>query len=153
MSRGFEKELASLKSKLNSPSHSQEKSMGDAEKSGKISINNFEYQAESTLAENITTESADETIESISSFLADIADTSAKSVDLEMSISTQKISPEESSDQSVTKANPPPSKGKAVSKPVGNTVGRIKGYQNLLAQRCISKNTIYWCITEQTKDY
>lgn len=127
MSRGFEKELVSLKSKLNSPYRSQEKSPSDAEQSGKKIRNNFEEEAEVNIAENIQTDSADETIESISSFLADIADTSAKSVDLETSISTQKISPEEGSNKSVAKAYPlPPPKGKAVSKPVDNSVGCIK---------------------------
>lgn len=125
MSRGFEKELVSLKNKLNSPYHSQEKSSSDAEKSEQISRNNFEEEAEVNSGENIQTDSADETIESISSFLADIANTSAKSLDLETSISSQKISPEEPSNKSVTKAHPPP-KGKAASIHVDNSVGRIK---------------------------
>jgi len=126
MSRGFEKELASLKSKLTSPHHSQDKSSSDAEKSGKLITRDFEDESEVTIAENIQTESADETIESISSFLADIADTSAKSVDLEKSISTQKISPKKVSNKTVSKAHPPLSKAKAASKPNDNSAGRIK---------------------------
>eukprot|EP00092_Neocalanus_flemingeri_P023265 GFUD01025226.1.p1 GENE.GFUD01025226.1~~GFUD01025226.1.p1 ORF type:complete len:513 (+),score=147.08 GFUD01025226.1:108-1646(+) len=125
-SRSLEKELADLKKNLNRPTHSKENTAIVTEKvSSKKTTNIFQDEIEIELddtpdAVKEHSNANDETIESISSFLAELADTTDESLDLEKNISSSQITTEETSNP-YNRKDRSLAKGKSTLKSVDNT--------------------------------